>query len=166
MRIEANITSLASPDIQLNDSIADHVVHARGDDLDVPEEDDDFRKRLEGFIEQFNLELPQALLPTPPKVQQGNKNKLPSVSGRRSARLAAKNPEGKGPSSLGLQVLAKKLRVIADTPESTSQKLGALFKQDLTPTAVRAIRELVKLGGGHAMLSRTVGSHGASTSAQ
>ncbi|KAG8056424.1 hypothetical protein GUJ93_ZPchr0002g23839 [Zizania palustris] len=101
---------------------------------------------LENFVEQFRLELPQALLPTPPKVQRNIGSKRPSVSGRRSARLPAKNPEGKGSASLAMQVLAKKLGLTADTPESTAQKLGALFQQELSPSAIQAICELVKLG--------------------
>ncbi|KAG8087791.1 hypothetical protein GUJ93_ZPchr0010g10424 [Zizania palustris] len=99
------------------------------------------------------------------EVQRNNGSKRPSVSGRRSARLAAKNPEGKGPTSLALQVLAKKLRLIVDTPESASQKLGALFQQELSPSAIRAICELVKLGGGRTMLTKKQEGNGAPSSA-
>ncbi|KAG8071074.1 hypothetical protein GUJ93_ZPchr0006g41661 [Zizania palustris] len=79
--------------------------------------------------------------------QHGASNIFSACVGRHSARLAAKNPDGKGASTLALQVLAKKLGVASNSLESNSQKLGTLFKQQLSPSAVRAIRELVALGG-------------------
>ncbi|KAG8082025.1 hypothetical protein GUJ93_ZPchr0014g46733 [Zizania palustris] len=97
-------------------------------DPKLHDEDEYFHKKLENFIEQFRLDLPQALLPMPPKVQRDNGSKHPSISSRRSALLAVNNPEGKGTTSLALQVLAKKLGLTVDTPESASQKRRALSR--------------------------------------
>ncbi|KAG8054383.1 hypothetical protein GUJ93_ZPchr0001g32983 [Zizania palustris] len=161
MIIEANISRCPASNSQTVDTTEAMVqvnteAPARGEG--------DFNKTLENFLAQITAALPQALIPTPPKVQHGASNRFSACAGRRSARLAAKNPDGKGTSTLALQVLAKKLGVASNSLESNSQKLGTLFKQQLSPSAIRAIRELVALGGDQYMLNNAVAPHGGSTS--
>ncbi|KAL5199230.1 hypothetical protein ABZP36_020433 [Zizania latifolia] len=132
---------------------------------------DEFHNRLEDFLATVSAALPQALLPTPPKVQHRKPKLCPPTGNRRSSRLAAKNSDGKGPSALTLKVLANKLSLFDNSASSShsvdsdSQKLACLFKQTLSPPVVRAIRELVKLGGGQAIL-KDKGKRVMSTSSQ
>ncbi|KAG8097468.1 hypothetical protein GUJ93_ZPchr0013g36518 [Zizania palustris] len=162
MTIESNITSCPVSNSQTVD-IPEALVQVNTVAPDRGE--GDFNKTLENFLAHITVDLPQALLPTPPKVQHGAKNKFSAFAGQRSARLAAKNLDGKGTSTLALQVLAKKLGVASNSLDSNSQKLGTLFKQQLSPSAVHAIRELVAHGGDQCMLNNAVVSHGGSTSA-
>ncbi|KAG8051498.1 hypothetical protein GUJ93_ZPchr0001g32530 [Zizania palustris] len=114
---------------------------------------DAFSFKVQDFLFQISAALPQPILEGPPKVQNDRRNfDVPSAS-RRSSRLAAKNPAGKGPSVLALEILSRKLGLNnANSNDSPSQKLASLFKQPLSPSAIRSIRELVALGGGDTLL--------------
>ncbi|KAG8100153.1 hypothetical protein GUJ93_ZPchr0013g34250 [Zizania palustris] len=61
------------------------------------------------------------------------------------------------------QVIVTLSQALLPTPP---KKLGSLFKQQLSPSTVRVIKELVTLGGGQVVLNKPVDSHGASTSVQ
>ncbi|KAG8056336.1 hypothetical protein GUJ93_ZPchr0002g26535 [Zizania palustris] len=114
---------------------------------------DAFNSKVQDFLIQISAALPQPILDGPPKVQSDRRHfDVPSAS-RRSSRLAAKNPVGKGPLVLALEILSRKLGLSnANSSDSPSQKLASLFKHPLSPSAIRAIRELVSLGGGDALL--------------
>ncbi|KAG8061680.1 hypothetical protein GUJ93_ZPchr0003g17153 [Zizania palustris] len=125
----------------------------------LPKADTDFQGRLEDFLAEISTALPQALLPTPPKVHGTRRRKSPPVTSRRSARLASKNPEGAKTSSLALKVLVKKLGLTDPPYASDSQKIASLFKQQLTPAAVHSIRELVSgVDGQDSLMIKAVGS--------
>ncbi|KAL5210105.1 hypothetical protein ABZP36_005728 [Zizania latifolia] len=120
MSLEASqLSSSATPTLLLQDTVSQQE-QGQLNHVPLSEASVDFHARLEEFLAQVTTALPQALLPTPPKVQRSNACKLTLVAGRRSAHLAAKNLDGKGPSSLAMQVLAKKLGLPNSFDESNS----------------------------------------------
>ncbi|KAG8063380.1 hypothetical protein GUJ93_ZPchr0003g16483 [Zizania palustris] len=111
--------------VEMQGSQGEQAVHPVGT---LPRADTDFQGRLEDFLAEISTALPQALLPTPPKVHGSRRRKSPPVTSRRSARLASNNPEGAKTSSLALKVLVKKLGLTDPPYASDSQKLASLFK--------------------------------------
>ncbi|KAL5199823.1 hypothetical protein ABZP36_021026 [Zizania latifolia] len=159
MRIEAcNVISL--------NLFGDQVLGSQPETLKTPPtQAGDLHNRLEDFLATVSAALPQPILPSPPKVQRATQVKTKLSASRRSARLAAKNPEGKSQSLLALQVLSKKLGLTDNSNESHAQKLATLFQHPLSPSALQAIKDLVTIGGGQAVLKEH-NRQAASTSCQ
>ncbi|KAG8095340.1 hypothetical protein GUJ93_ZPchr0012g21587 [Zizania palustris] len=115
----------------------------------VEEDSEALGVKLDDFLASLSMALPQALVPTPPKVRSTKSYQHAVGTSRRSARSAAKNPHGTKTASLALQVLVRKLGIVDHSSSNDAQKLATYFKQQLSPSAVRAIRELVEAGEGN-----------------